>query len=301
MTEDRPPKHQDGPALACVILAHADPTQLRRLIDALEPFPVFLHIDRATSPGDFAAMTADLPRRVAVLPRLSTGWAKWENVEAELAGYRAALTDPAITHVALLTGTDYPLAPSERISEVLAEYRGQSIAAIGPLPQANWGRSGGFARLKYPHFAFRKHMIRLPVPRAYPADIVLAGGSQLKVLARHHAQAVLDATDSRPDLVRFWRRSWVPDETFIPSMLSTPHIAPDWVESRVHAELWWIGWGGGKRKSPPWLSLTDLDRIRANSQPRDGLPPKLFARKFATDVDTGVLDVIDQEFRLATV
>ena len=63
-----------------------------------------------------------------------------------------------------------------------------------------WGRNGGLDRLRYPHFAHRKRMIRIPVPRRLPADVVPAGGAQVKVLAREHAQAVVDVATgpSRP-------------------------------------------------------------------------------------------------------
>src|SRR5688572_24210083 len=103
------------PVLACVILAHTDPTHVRRLIDALAPFPVVLHCDRSTPAHVFADMTRDLPDRCVVLERQSTGWAKWENVSAELEGFRAALATGA-THVAVLTGSDYPLASTAHIA-----------------------------------------------------------------------------------------------------------------------------------------------------------------------------------------
>jgi len=200
-----------GPELACVVLAHADPAHLRRLVDALDPFPVFLHCDVGTSDAVFDEMTADLPSRATVLPRIGTGWAKWENVAAELAGDRAALQQTDATHVALLTGTDYPLASSAEISALLRGHRGRSIARYTPLPMPGWGRNGGLDRLRYPHFAHRKRMIRIPVPRRLPAGVVPAGGAQVKVLAREHAQAVVDVATARPDLVRFWRRSWIAD------------------------------------------------------------------------------------------
>src|SRR6478609_4546560 len=92
---------QGSASLACVILAHTDPVHVKRLTAALDPFPVFLHCDAGTPDDVFATMTSGLPERVVVLDRLDTGWAKWENVAAELAGYRAALQMTDATHVAL--------------------------------------------------------------------------------------------------------------------------------------------------------------------------------------------------------
>src|SRR3954454_16524877 len=90
-------------SLACVVLAHTDPEQVRRLVTALAPFPVFLHCDARTPDDVFARMTTDLPDRVRLMPRRRTAWARWENVAAELDGYRAALVDTDASHVAVLT------------------------------------------------------------------------------------------------------------------------------------------------------------------------------------------------------
>jgi len=286
-----------GTKLGCVVLAHQDPRHLRRLLAALDPFPVYLHCD-IRSPGDmFEQMTSDLPQRCRVLHRVATGWAGWGLVETEIAGYRAALADPGVSHVAMLSGSDYPLAPTSEISAFLAQHPGVSFALFNPLPYAPWGRSGGMARLRYRHWAYRKHMIRLPVPRRLPSTVVLAGGSAMKILARKHAEAVVAAHDANPDLVRFWRRSWCPDETFIPSVLSTPEFAPDWAREHVARPMWWIGWDGSARKSPPWLGIRHFDELARAQAARTGGLAYAFARKFATGYDTAVLDAIDRQLR----
>jgi O-antigen/teichoic acid export membrane protein len=276
-----------------VILAHTDPVQLRRLIDAVDPFPVFLHCDPKTPPAIFAEMIEGLPDRCTLLDRLPTGWAQWGNVEAELAGYRAALAQTDASHIAVLTGTDYPLATTTEISSILGGYHDKSIANLHLLPFEDWGMSGGIGRLRYRHWAYRKHMIRLPIPRRLPRGIVLAGGSQLKILSRRHAQAVLDAVDARPDLVEFWRRSWVPDETFIPSILSTPDFVPGWQHEHEDASAWWIGWADEASKSPPWLDSDLRDEILAGRQYGEQTFPRLFARKFSTERSAELLDAID--------
>lgn len=284
--------------LACVVLAHSDPAQVQRLIRALAPFPVFLHCDRRTSPSDFEAMTANLPVHCTVLDRMATGWARWENVAAELQGYRVALAATQASHIALLTGTDYPLAPADRIADFLRRHNGISFARYHKLPYPGWGRSGGFDRLRYRHWPYRKRMLRMPIPRRLPAGITFAGGSQLKVLARHHARAVLDAAAARPELEKFWRRSWVADETYVASILNTTSYAPDWEHAHISESLWWIGWDGTRRKSPPWLDLDALPALELGRESPDR-PPRLFARKFSSE-HPQILDAIDVTFRSAS-
>jgi O-antigen/teichoic acid export membrane protein len=285
---------REGAKLACVILAYNDTVQVRRLIDALEPFPVFLHCDANTSPEVFAEMIADLPERVTVMDRHKTGWATWGGVEAELAGFRAALATTDATHIAMLAGSDYPLATSAEITAILDGYLGKTIAMVHRMPNRDWGMSGGYARLRYRHWAYRKTMLRLPIPRRLPAGIVPAGAAPQKIVARHHAEAILAVADSRPDLIKFWRRGWASDETFIPTVLSTPEFVPDWPDAHEPASAWWIGWSAGTReKSPRWLAM-DLEDELLSGQKYNGQPfPRLFARKFSTELSSDILRVIE--------
>jgi len=286
------------PRLACVILAHADPVHLHRLIEALEPFPVFLHVDARTPDTTFAAMTADLPERCTVLGRTTTAWARWGLVGAELDGYRAALETSDATHFALLSGSDYPLAPAKEIVDLLERHPGHSFAKVHELPYEQWGRSGGLARFRYRHWGIGKRMLRLPIPRRLPRDIVLTGGPQMKILARDHARAVVEVADEHHELIRFWRRTWVPDETFVYSILNTRRFVPGWKAQLVPSNLWLIAWDGLRRKSPPWLDTVHTDVLLNREKYSDPNMPHLFARKFCSELSTPVLDAIDAHVSL---
>ena len=71
-------------SVAVVILAHDKPGHLHRLVKALDGLPIFLHVDAGTSPEMHHEMTDGLPQRVRLLPRVSSGWASFGLVEAEL-------------------------------------------------------------------------------------------------------------------------------------------------------------------------------------------------------------------------
>lgn len=288
-------------ALACIILAHTDPPHLKRLIAALAPFPVYLHVDSRTPRTQFAQMVAALPDRCVLLDRIATGWARFENVEAEINGYRTALAGSDAPHIALFTGSDYPLASTLEITQVLSRLRGLSIVQNFPLPHPYWGQNGGFSRLRYRHWAVRKRMLRLPIPRRLPRGMILAGGSQLKVLARDHAQAVVTAYDHNPALVSFWRRSWVADETFVPSILASSRFVPDWETEHIHAGLWWIGWEPSRSKSPPWLTAERQAAVLSRRTDPEQAMDHLFARKFSTAQSTDLLNLIDVTLRVPAV
>lgn len=279
-------------APACVVLAHEDPVQVRRLVEALDPFPVFLHCDVRTPDDVHGAMIEGLPSRVRLLDRQRTGWARWENAAAEIAGYRAALAQTDATHVAVLTGSDYPLATPDEIRALLEAHRGRSFLITHPLPHPDW-RGGGWSRFRYRHWAWRKHMLRLPVPRRLPRDVVLTGGSQMKLISREHAQAVLDVVDARPDLVRFWRRAWIADESLVPSILNSPALVPGFADEHVEHSPWYIGWDGTRMKSPPWLTTADAARLLDRWTGAGDELPQVFARKFSTERSSDLLDLVD--------
>jgi hypothetical protein len=51
--------------------------------------------------------------------------------------------------------------------------------------------------------------------------------SQWKIYAREHAQTLLRVLDERPDLVRFWRGAYTPNETCVVTMFSSPPSSSD--------------------------------------------------------------------------
>lgn len=288
-------------SVACLVLAHGDPQHARRLRAALQPFDVFLHCDRRTDDATAAALVEDLPPTRVVTPRYACAWGAIGLVEAELQGYRQFLEHSSAAHLVVMSGADYPLCSTADIAAFLAEVGERSVADFWPLPFAAWGRSGGLQRLRYRHWAWRKHMIRLPLPRRLPDGVVPSGASVWKILSRRHVEAVLAAVRQRPDLLEFWRRSWSADETFVPTLLRSPVTDVDWEAESVRGEAWWIGWDGKPRKSPPWLDDDYFDRLAAGAAGEGRPVPALFARKVSTTRTPGLLDRIDTELRSAPV
>lgn len=281
---------------AVVVLAHAYPQHLRRLIAALQPLPVFLHVDAATSDALLTEMLADLPETVRLLPRLRTAWASYGLVEAELTGYRAALAQTDANHVLLCTGSDYPIASADRIVATLEGYAGLSWLEIDALPNKNWGPLLGYDRFLWRNRVRERRREWSPVPRSWPKGLRPAGGSQMKILARRHAERLLGVLDERPDLVSYFHEVWIPDETLVPSVLSSPFSGIDLSRGLVTGPpAWYIDWGSKRSSGPRWLGLDDLPALAAA---RRQSIPALFARKFDGSAPA-VLDAIDAELRVS--
>lgn len=317
----RPPSGRSAAEVAAIVMAHADPVHLERLVGALEDVPVFLHCD-ARAPRDVARQMAQgLPDRVVLCDRLATNRASWSLVEAELAALRRVLRTSGARHVALLSGADYPLVPMQELRDVLRDWDGHSLFRNVPLPFDLWNtrvhRDGGLWRLRHRFVTRRGRAVmwrdvplHWPLPRRLPPEVELRAASHWKIYARRHAQMLLHAVDTRPDLVRFWRSTHMPEESFAASVLGSRAIFGSEAMPTCLAQPWYILWPRSG-SHPRWLRSDDFHRLRAARcappvDPRVALDVpgqhtlrhgKLFARKFSTTVDTDVLDLVDDELR----
>lgn len=282
---------------AAIVVAHDKPQHFRELIAALQPIPSFVHIDANTPEHVFVEMIQDLPETVTLLPRLHAGWARSEVLEAELAGYRAALRATDAEHFILLTGADYPLASVSAISEYLSHHDGRSFVEIHPIPRPGWGRTGGADRFWFRQWPWRHHRIAIPIPRRSPVDVIRGAGSQSKILCRSDAEYIDRILEERPDLWGYFRRCWTPDEVTIQSLLSSTKLGSGWDGVTSHKPPpWYIDWGTTPARNPRWLTKEDFPLLQAARFRKH--QPVLFARKLS-DTSTELLSLIDSELRTA--
>jgi hypothetical protein len=306
--------------VAAVVLAHDDPAKVRRLLAALDGVDVFLHCDRRTDDELLRRMLAGAGPRVFMVPRCRTTLCSWSLVEAELAGLRLAVERSRAEHVAVLSGACYPLVPVAELEDELSRWRGVTRMQLDPIPHEGWStrrnRDGGMWRFSRRFITFQGQLVWVNgVPlrgarRAIPRELCLHGSSQWKIYARHHAQALLDVLGQRPDLARFWRTTYVPDESCVASVLQSPALVGSIVE-QVRDDLpWFINWNEPVRVfHPGWLGEADFPRLRAERTAPSRRPDdarkgaadrdrfgKLFARKVSSRAQA-LIDRIDGELR----
>ena len=304
--------------IAALILAHDNPEHVRRLIGALDGLEIFLHCDRKTDDSVVAEMTDGLPH-VALVPRYRTARSSWSMVEGELAGLRMILERTSAEHIVMCSGSCYPLVSVASLQAELERWRGLSRLELSPVPYPNWSfRSrhpdGGLWRFKHRFLVVSGRMILVrgyPVPiggRPIPECLNLHASSQWKIYARAHAEAVLRVLGERPDLIRFWRSTFTPDESCIASILASRELVGSVVDELRHDRAWYIDWRGSEVSGHPrWLGLEDFPRL-LEARSMEPLAPdaprekgdrsrKLFARKFGP-TSGEVLDRIDTELRI---
>jgi hypothetical protein len=111
---------------------------------------------------------------------------------------------------------------------------------------------------------------------------LLAGRSQWFSITKPAAKYVVQFADAHPQVMRFFRRTWGPDEIFFPTILHNSPFRPTIVRDN---NLRYIDWSTGMA-SPKTLTLADLRAIMASGS--------FFARKFDPHTDAQVLEAIDQ-------
>jgi hypothetical protein len=283
------------PPVCFVLVVHKLPTQVGRLVDAVSPCPVVVHVDARSSQQiwkGFQELAARRPQ-VQLIDRRRTGWASWGGVDALLLALERSQSLHC-THVVHMTGQDYPLRPVDEIASFLGQGPATSWIPHAKMPVAFLSDSdGGLSRACQWNMAVRTRRVRVPVKRRPPEGVVFYYGQAQRVLSMGLVRQLLDQIDKRPELVKFFRRTWIPDELFIPSLaMSLP------LEGEVAgANLWFSDWEAGGRH-PKVFRTEDIDRLTAVAHGQAGELPggatKLFARKFDFEIDAKVVDVLDE-------
>ena len=306
-------------SLAAVVLAHRDPGHVRRLLRALGDLPVVLHCDSKASRATAEGMAQGAGPGVQLLPRTSGTLSSWSLVRIELAGLRAALRLADTSHVAVLTGSDYPLVGLHELHQRLEPWAGRSYLLSVPIPFARWSDErhpdGGSWRTAHRFLTRGDDLVtvrgvpaRLPWRRRVPPELELRASSQWKIYAREDVVRLLRVVDTRPDLVRFWRSTFIPEESFAASVLSSPAVTGDPPHPVCHDVPWFVRWPHQGAHHPAWLDLGDFDELARRrhappglpeelAHPREGERQALFARKMSSEVSSALLDRVDAELR----
>jgi len=224
--------------LGFVVLAHDQPDNVARLIDRLtaQGGVVALHWDQR-HPVDLVAelkkkLPADQAARVLAAERVEVHWGLWSVVQATLNGLQAIQSPgQAVDYVTLLSGHDYPLRPLCQLQDFLQANAGLEHIECVDHEKERWVTDGLHdERWQYRHYIswgthpklFDKcwHLQRaLGLKVRKPRGLQPHFGSQWWTLSWSTLEKVLAASRD-PQVRRFFRRTWVPDEMFFQTMVA---------------------------------------------------------------------------------
>ena len=228
--------------IAYILLCHKDPegiiAQAQRLTAAGDF--VSIHFDGRAKAADFDKIKGSLESNASVTftkRRAKCGWGEWSLVEATLLAVEAAVDAfPRATHFYMLSGDCMPIKTAEFAHSFLDREEVDYIESFDFFA-SDWIKTGiKEERLIYRHWFNERNSKRLfyasmtmqeklGLARKVPADIQMQIGSQWWCLRRRTIEWVLDFVKKRRDVMRFFRTTWIPDETFFQTIVR--HLVPE--------------------------------------------------------------------------
>lgn len=245
--------------IAYILLCHKDAdgiiAQAQRLT-AVGDF-IAIHFDARARREDFDKIQTALATNPAVTfakRRIKCGWGEWSLVQATIHAVEAAVEAfPRATHFYMLSGDCMPTKTAEYAHQFLDRTEVDYIESFDFF-SSDWIKTGiKDERLIYRHwfnernqkklfYASMNLQERLGLARKVPADIQMQIGSQWWCLRRRTVEWVLDFIKKRPDVMRFFHTTWIPDETFFQTVVR--HLVPEHeIRSRTLTFLMFTDYG----------------------------------------------------------
>ena len=212
--------------------------QARRLTAAGDYMAI--HFDARAKPAHFKTIRdalADNPNVTFAKKRIKCGWGEWSLVQASLYAVEAAVVAfPRATHFYMLSGDCMAIKTAEYTHRFLDDHDCDFIESFDFF-ESDWIKTGiKEERLIYRHwfnertqkqrfYTSMEWQQRLGLKRNIPDDIQVMIGSQWWCLRRRTIEWILDFTKKRKDVMRFFRTTWIPDETFFQTLVS--HLVPE--------------------------------------------------------------------------
>jgi len=235
--------------IAFILLCHKNPEGIIRQAIRLTAGGDFvsIHFDARANPAHYAQLTQELgsnPGVVFAKKRIKCGWGEWSLVQATLSALETAEEAfPQATHFYMLSGDCVPIKSGDFARDMLDANDVDYIESFDFFA-SDWIKVGiKRERLVYRHFFNERNtkwlfylsmnlQKRLGVERKIPSDLQIQIGSQWWCLRRRTVEKVLEFCRERPDVIRFFRRTWIPDETFFQTLVR--HLVADKeIESRT--------------------------------------------------------------------
>jgi len=273
--------------IAHLILAHKNPQQLERLLDALDhpAFDFYIHLDKKTDAAPFEYLYRR-PRTFEVMKRTPVYWAAYGTIQATINGFEEILPK-GYDYINVISAQDFPLKPADYIYQYILDRKGEEFITCQSIDD-EWSEAASRVR--------RYHLInwRIPgryrlealvnkvlPPRRFPLPHKIVGRANWFTLSSDAVTYALGFLRAHPELVRYYKYCWGADEFIFSTILYNSHFRPHITDNFVY-----VDWSGPKTGHPKVLGVEDFERLKATD--------KLFARKFDADKDAAILRLLEE-------
>ena len=230
------------PKIAYILLCHKEPEAIIQQAQRLTAVGDYMsiHFDARAKPEHYQMIRRALdgnPNVTFAHKRIKCGWGEWSLVQASLYAVESAVEAfPRATHFYMLSGDCMAVKSAEYAHRYLDSNDTDYIESFDFF-ESDWIKTGmKEERLIYRHWfnertqSWRFYTAldiqkKLKMTREVPADIQVMIGSQWWCLRRRTVEWILDFTRKRKDVMRFFRTTWIPDETFFQTLVR--HLVPE--------------------------------------------------------------------------
>lgn len=278
--------------IAILIMAHKNQSQLELLIDNLiSDFDLYIHID-TSSTIDIKELRGRYPS-VNFYSEYNVNWGGYKQVLCPLFLFKKAHLQNYL-YTILISGQDLPIVSNAQIYSKLKESNCSYIVSDQlPLPQ--WKFNGGFDRVQLYWDTditgnslwdklrrkiignIRKRQWESGSRRPLFEDLTYYGGSNWVILQREALNFLIKFTQDHPKYIKSFKYSRCGDELWLQTIIGNS----DCPSKNEH--FTYLDWSKGP-EYPRTLRVDDYEAI-VNS-------PYLFARKFDTEVDNEIIQMI---------
>jgi len=294
--------------IAYIILAHKNPSQIKRLIEKLTYSNdwFFVHIDAKKEMTSFENALSSEKNVTFIKERINGQWGAFGIVEATINALKAiSKSSENFERIVLLSGQDYPIKSTELIHSFFEGNKNKNFIEFDAFPVKKL-TYGGLHRIHhYSYSLLNKRLTYLPKhctenlnfkgkfvnailkkmhtfskKRELPYFLKAYYGSQWWSMTEKTSLSVLSYLNSHPKYVQYHKRSLSPDEMFFQTLLLNMNSSDVNENDNKRLILW------EKGSSHP---VNIDDRHFAILKESDCL----FARKF--EKDSNILDRIDKE------
>jgi hypothetical protein len=277
--------------IACLIMAHKDPSQIERLLKKFdhEAVDFYIHLDKKVDMSDFIYLQ-NIDRVYFIKKRTKVRWASYSFMNAILTSFNEIFESSyPYDFISVMSGQDYPIKPVSSIYSFLEDNIGKNFICYEEGDE--WWNHAVTRINKYhfTNFDFKgryrlQFLVNALLPeRKFPLPYTLYGGprAMCMTLGLDCAKYVVNFIEGNKKLRRFAHFTWGPDEFLIPTII----MNSAYKDSVVNNNFYYIDWSQGG-SNPKTLTVEDFETLIKTD--------KMLARKFDISEDAIILDMIDE-------
>lgn len=219
----------------CVaLMVHQDFDSISKSINYFvrEKIPVVIHVDKKSSElfDRLIETHGQNDSDCIIFSEVNCEWGRWSLAKTEMMLYQRALERfPDVSHVHLMSAADILLKSSNEFEEYLMDHIHTDFVELVDIQKEKFVIDGLEAeRFKYYYFfKFNSFLFnisfklqrKIGISRQFPRGFRPLMGRQFKTLSKTTIQSLETLIVKRPDIVNFFKTVFIPDESFIPTLV----------------------------------------------------------------------------------